>query len=270
MLPRPTHPFWLTALLALLLPLATVAQTNAVPDRQVGTWLIGTLVLPGGPRHWGGYAEVQTRANSLGRQFFYTELKGGVSYDVAKNFTLMLAGGRYSTADYRDLSVGPLNVEGRLWQQLTLTQLAARLKLEHRYRMEERWFRFRDDIVPAGQRRYRTRLRYRFNTLLPLNHPTFTDHTVFLTVYDEVFFNPRGPFFERNRLFAGLGYQFDKHLTVQAGWLNQANYTAASYRQNVFTPQSTVVKNNVALSIIYRLGRKVTPYPPEFVPSQPD
>lgn len=255
--------------LALLLPAAIQAQTNAIPDSQLGTWLVATVVLPGGPKHWGGYAEVQTRANSLGRQFFYTELKGGVSYDLAKNFTLMIAGGRYSTADYRDLSAGPLNVEGRLWQQLTLTQFAARLKLEHRYRMEERWFRFRDDEVPPGLRRYRTRMRYRFNMLLPLNHATFTDKTAFLSVYNEVFFNPRGPFFERNRLYTGLGYQFDKHWTLQAGWLNQANYTAASYRQNVFTPQTTLAKNSVVLSVIYRLSRKAT-ITPEFVPSQPD
>lgn len=246
---------------------AAQAQTNAVPNSQWGTWHIATVVLPGGPKHWGGYVELQARANSLFREYFYTELKGGVSYDVAKNFTLMLAGGRYSTADYRDLSAGPLNVERRLWQQLTLTQFAARLKLEHRYRMEERWYRFRDDVVPAGLSRYRTRMRYRFNAFLPLNKPTFTDNTVFLSAYDEVFFNPRGPFFERNRVYAGAGYQFDAHWTAQVGWLNQANYTPASYRQNVFTPQTTVAKNNVVLSVIYRIGRKATT---EFVPSQPD
>ena len=258
-------------LLALLLPAAAWAQTNAIPDPRTGTWHVATVVLPGGPKHWGGYAEVQTRSNSLFRQYFYTELKGGVSYDVAKNFTLMLAGGRYSTADYRDLSAGPLNVERRLWQQLTLTQFAARLKLEHRYRMEERWYRFRDDVVPAGLSRYRTRMRYRFNAFLPLNKPTFTDKTAFLSVYDEVFFNPRGPFFERNRLYAGVGYQFDKHWTIQAGWLNQANYTPANYRQNVFTPQTTVAKNNVVLSVMYRLGRPATTAAsPEYVPSQPD
>lgn len=252
-----------------LLPTTARAQTTAVADPQWGSWLIGTVVLPGGPRHWGGYAEVQTRANGLGRQFFYTELKGGVSYDLAKNFTLMVAGGRYSTADYRDLGDGPLNIEKRLWQQLTLTHLAARLKMEHRYRVEQRWFTFRDDVVPAGLFRYRNRLRYRFNAFLPLNHPTITEKTAFLSVYDEVFFNPRGPFFERNRVYAGLGYQFNQHLTMQAGWLNQANYTAASYQQNVFTPQTTATKNNVVVSVIYRISRQASTSP-EFVPSQPD
>ena len=71
--------------------------------------------------------------------------------------------------------------------------------------------------MPPGAFRYRNRIRYRFNAFLPLNHPTFTSKTAFLSVYDEVFFNPRGPVFERNRLYAGLGYQFDKHWAVQAG-----------------------------------------------------
>ena len=261
-----------TALALLLcLPVAAQAQSSTSLDPQWGTWLVGTVVLPGGPRRWGGYAELQTRANGLGRQFFYAELKGGLSYELAKNFALLLAGGRYATADYRDLRAGPLSVEKRLWQQLTLTQFAARLKLEHRYRMEERWTRFRDNEVPAGMARYRTRMRYRFGMFLPLNHATFTDHTAFLSVYDEVFFNPRGPFFERNRLYAGLGYQLDKHLTVQAGWLNQANYLPASYRAGTFVPQTTAAKNNVVLSVIYRIQRRQTSAAaPEYVPSQQD
>lgn len=256
-------------LLALAGPAAR-AQTNAIPDRQWGTWLIGTAVLPAGTRGWGGYAEVQTRANGIARQFFYTELKAGVSYDVAKNFGVLLGGGRYSTADYRDLGDGPLNVEGRVWQQLTLTQFTARLKLEHRYRFEQRWYRFRDGVVPAGQRDYRTRMRYRFNMFLPLNHQTFTDNTVFLSAYDEVFFNPRGPFFERNRLYAGAGYQFDQHWTVQAGWVNQANYTPARTTAAAgFVPQTTVAKNNVILSVLYRISRPSRPGR-QYVPSQPD
>ncbi|MFD2786239.1 DUF2490 domain-containing protein [Hymenobacter rubripertinctus] len=245
------------------------AQSLHIKDPQWGSWLITTAVLPGGPRGWGGYAEVQTRTNGVLRQFFYTELKAGVSYGVAKNFNLLLGGGRYSTANYRDLKAGALNVERRLWQQLVLTQFTARLKLEHRYRIEQRWFRFRDDVVPAGAFVYRNRLRYRFNAFLPLNHQTFTDKTVFLSAYNEVFFNPRGPFFERNRLYAGAGYQFDQHWTAQAGWVNQANYTAARNGPAGFVPQTNVAKNNLVLSVLYRISRPDKPAR-QHVPSQQD
>lgn len=262
---------FLTAALSGLAGQAAQAQTNAVQDRQTGTWHIATVVLPGGPKHWGGYVELQARSNGLFRQYFYTEMKGGISYDVAKNFTFMVAGGRYATSDYRDLSEGPLNAEKRLWEQVTFTHYNARLKVEHRYRVEQRWFTFRDGIVPANSSRYRNRIRYRLNAFIPLNNSTVTNKTAFLSLYDEVFFNPKGPFLERNRVYGGAGYQFDSHWTVQAGWLRQSNYTPASYQQNVFTPQGTVSKNNLVLSVMYRLGRRNTEGPaPEYVPSQPD
>jgi hypothetical protein len=248
------------------------AQTNAVYDPRWGTWCIATVQLPAGQKGWGGFAEVQARANSVARQFFYTELKGGATYNLSRSFTLMVAGGRYSTADYRDLGDGPLNTEKRLWEQLTLTQNLSRLKLEHRYRVEQRWFSFRDDITPAGSFTYRNRIRYRFNTFLPLNQPTITDKTVFFSVYDEIFLNPRGPVFERNRVYAGVGYQFDSHWTLQAGWVNQANYSPASFRANVYTPPTTLDKNNVVLALMYRIKRTksaVVPTP-ERVPSQQD
>ncbi len=64
------------------------------------------------------------RANGVLRQYFYHELKGGLSYDLDKNFTV-LGGRRYATSDYQNCETGPLNVEKRL-------------KLEHRYRVEQR------------------------------------------------------------------------------------------------------------------------------------
>ena len=84
-----------------------------------------------------------------------------------------------------------------------------------------------------------------------------------------MFFNPRGPFFERNRLYAGAGYQFDQHWTVQAGWVNQANYTAARNGPTGFVPQTNVAKNNLVLSVLYRINR-TDESNRQYVPSQQD
>ena len=100
------------------------------------------------------------------------------------------------------------------------------------------------------------RLRYRLNAFLPLNKPTITSKTVFLAAYDEIFLNPEGPTFERNRVYAGVGYQFNAHLTVQTGWVNQANYNLPAFRQGQFIPQNTAAKNNVVLALTYRLAHR--------------
>ncbi|WP_080238533.1 DUF2490 domain-containing protein [Spirosoma rigui] len=259
------RPPYVLLIFCLLLTTRLSAQTASQPTTTWGTWHIATLLLPGSETsRFGGFAEVQARANGVFRQYFYNELKGGVSYDIDKNVTAMLAGGRYSTADYRELSAGPLNIEKRLWEQLLFNQYLDRIKFEHRYRIEQRWFTFRN-----GQEEFRSRIRYRLNVFVPLNARKIGPNTTFLSVYDEVFLNPRGPAFERNRLYAGLGYQLDAHWVWQAGWVNQTNYNPASFAQGQFTPIASTGKNNLVLSVIYRLNQHKGS-PAEKLPSQPD
>lgn len=240
----------------------TLAQTSLTPATPLGSWLIATVQLPGGDKKWGGFAELQARSNGTFSQYFYNELKAGVSYDLDKNFSLMVAGGRYATYDYQDLSAGPLNTEKRIWEQLIINQYLTRLKFEHRYRIEQRWFTYRDGTTP-----YRNRIRYRLNMFVPLNNRTITDKTAFLSLYDEIFVNPLGPTFERNRLYAGVGYQFDQRWIIQLGLINQTNYNPATFESGVFTPQLATGKNNIVVGLTYRLKRSKNS---EKLPSQPD
>ncbi|MCB2377221.1 DUF2490 domain-containing protein [Hymenobacter sp. BT635] len=248
---------------ALLAGFLTSPVAQAQTPGTWGNWYIGTVVLPGSvEKKWGGYVEVQARSNRLLNQYFYNELKGGVSYDLDKNFTTLLGFGRYDTFD----EPGPVNTEKRLWQQLVLNQFLDRLKIEHRYRVEQRWLTYRAEDSTA----FRQRLRYRLNAFLPLNNKTVTDRTVFLSVYDEIFLNPKGPVLERNRVYAGLGYQLDRHLSAQLGWLRQDNYSQPTLKQGQLVPLSTSVKNNVVLTLQYRLSHRGTTPRPETLPSQLD
>ncbi|AWM33294.1 DUF2490 domain-containing protein [Hymenobacter nivis] len=245
---------------------AAYAQTPANPAQPWGSWFIATVQLPGDAAHkWGSYAEVQARTDAVFRHYFYNELKAGLSYDVDPNFTVLLGTGRYTTSDYRDLGQGPLNVEKRLWEQVVLTQFSHRLKLEHRYRIEQRWLRFRDDSTA-----FRQRFRYRLNAFFPLNKPTITAGTMFLSAYDEIFLNPNGPVFERNRLYAGVGYQANAHLILQVGFVNQANYNLPAYRAGQFVPQITSAKNNVVVALTYKLAYRAGAPAQEHLPSQQD
>ena len=243
----------------------TVALTSLTPTSPWGTWLICTIQLPAGEKKWGGFAELQARSNDLFRQYFYNELKAGISYDIDRNFSLMVAGGHYATYDYQDLSTGPLNSEKRLWEQLIINQYLSRVKFEHRYRVEQRWFTYRDGTTP-----YRNRIRYRLNMFVPFNNRTITDNTVFLSVYDEIFLNPIGPTFERNRFYAGVGYQLNPQWVLQVGVVNQTNYNPATFESGVFTPQLASGKNNLVVGLTYRLKRRHDGQKLEKLPSQPD
>jgi hypothetical protein len=232
----------------LLFSLFVIAFNVKGQNNKVGTFGIATVVLPGDSAHkWGGYAELQTRSNELMNQFFYYETKAGISYDLDRSFTALLGTGRYVTNENpNNLAVA---TEFRLWEQMTDNQYLYRVKLEHRYRIEQRWV---NGI-------YRNRFRYRLNMFVPLNNTKIVPKTFFISVYDEVFLNNAAPHFERNRFSAALGYQVDKAINVQAGWLNQYNYS----------PTFAAAKNNLALTFMYRINRK-NAKPREHMPSTGD
>ena len=240
-----------TSLLTLLLVILTVCSFKvSAQNNKTGTWGIATVVMPGDSVHkWGGYIELQTRANELFNQFFYTETKGGVSYDIANNYTALFGTGRYVTKDFNNLAGPPTVQEFRMWEQLTINSFLDRIKLEHRYRAEQRWL---NGI-------YRNRFRYRLNAVIPINHKKISPKTFFISIFDEVFFNNKAPHFERNRFSAAVGYQFDKSLSVQAGYLDQYNYSLSS----------AGAKNNLAITVMYRINRK-NGKPKEHIPTSND
>lgn len=135
-----------------------------------------------------------------------------------------------------DIGKGPTTTETRFWEQITSNQFLYRIKLEHRYRVEQRWVN--------GD--YRNRFRYRLNVFVPLNSTKIEAKTWFISVFDEVFLNNKVPNFERNRISAAVGYQFDKSWILQAGWINQYNYSAAAKSD----------KDNIMLILMYRIQRK--------------
>jgi hypothetical protein len=236
---------------SLLIVLITMACHSAMAqNNKTGTWGILTVVLPGDSTHkWGGYIELQSRANTLFNQFFYYETKGGVSYDIAKNYTALIGTGRYITYDFNNLDAPPTVKEFRMWEQLTVNSFLDRIKMEHRYRAEQRWL---NGI-------YRNRFRYRLNLVVPINRKKIEAKTFYISVFDEIFLNNKAPHFERNRFSAAFGYQFDKSLSIQAGWLDQYNYSLTT----------AGAKNNLAITVNYRIHRKNVK-PKEHIPTTDD
>lgn len=236
------------AVFLLLFIMLIISARLHAQNNRTGTFGIATVVLPGDSLHrWGGYAELQTRSDELFSNFFYYETKAGISYDLDRSFTALLGTGRYVTNDNpENLAVA---TEFRLWEQMTVNQFLYRVKIEHRYRIEQRWI----------NGLYRNRFRYRLNVFVPLNHKKIDAKTWFISVYEEVFMNNKVPHFERNRFSAALGYHFDQSINVQAGWLNQYN----------FSPAFAADKNNLALTFMYRINRK-NAKPREHMPSTGD
>lgn len=122
------------------------------------------------------------------------------------------------------------NNEHRFWEQIAYKHGMGRFQLDHRLRLEQRFIEVHSRtaegaVVSEGYTNRQNRLRYRLMLRAPLRKHAIEANTIFISAYDEVFYSWGKPvtFHEpdQNRLFAGLGYQLRKPLTVQAGVLYQ-------------------------------------------------
>lgn len=214
-MPTKINKFFNSIFIVLFL-LAMLSNSSVAQEQQdeLGNWLMyfGTNRITD---DWSIHSEVQYRNHTVGPNIEQLLLRTGLNYHLQKNAILTAGYGYIPSHDYEDDQKSPSSTEHRLFQQLILINKISRLKFEHRYRYEQRW------VDNGTDTDFKTRLRYRLMVFLPLNKPTITKGTIFLGVYDEIFVNTKQTFFDRNRFYAALGYQFSKTTQAQVGYLRQ-------------------------------------------------
>ncbi len=198
----------IVALMALFFSMNALAQTDGL-----GTWNLLNVKKTFNEK-WNAFFEGQLRSQKIYNDFNYHEYKGGIGYNIAKQFNITVAAGQYVTympvGNFKNVT----SSEFRFWQQFTLTNNLNRVKIEHRYRIEQRW----------TSAEYRNRFRYRLSVLVPFNKKKIETGTVYGSVSNEIFLTNVKPYFERNRFAIGIGYVFDDHFTLQSGYLRQYDY----------------------------------------------
>jgi len=181
---------------------------------QLGSWNILTLRQDINEK-WELFGEAQLRSLSFYNEFHYYEMKAGLQYNIDSVFSILSGAGSYNTYSAGDNFNLPIqNREIRSWIEVRMKQQLKRLLFDHRYRAEQRF-------TSNG---YRNRFRYRLSLTIPLNSPEIKAGTYFLQSWNEIFFTDREPFFERNRIYIGGGYRFNKTVTFQTGYIHQFDY----------------------------------------------
>lgn len=220
---------WLVVLLWLCTTMV-MAQNREVP--KTGNWLIYFGNQNFGNNKWVWHNEVQYRNYNLLGQKEQLLLRTGIGRYLSENNNILSAG-------YAYIDTNPLRFEGeiafldednsfgehRLWQQFITRQRFGRFYLLHRYRYEQRFFDNND---------FRTRFRYFLSFNIALNKPEIEPGTLLFSAYNEVFVNGERsdtrPFFDRNRLYAALGYQFTPFVRIDCTYRSGGNAAGCECR----------------------------------------
>ncbi len=161
---------------------------------------------------WSIHSEAQHRNHTVEPNIEQLLLRTGLNWHFGRPHILTLGYGYITGHTPNEDILNPNTVEHRIFQQFITLSFIKHWRLEHRFRLEQRWI---EDI-------YRNRVRYRLQASYPLNGKKIQAGVAYLNFYDEIFINFQGNAFDRNRVYGALGYQFHHSVQAQLGILNQA------------------------------------------------
>lgn len=209
----------MTALIiVLMLPLFSQGQ-----DSNFGNWLIyiGNKKLN---QKWNIHNEVQYRNYNAIGDLEQLLLRIGLGFTFNENKNNLLFGYGYILSENYIGNTDEKVVinEHRIFQQFTSNQKIGSVKLGHRYRFEQRFV--------EGD--FKMRFRYFLSLNIPLSKE---NNTYYLSAYNEIFLNTKTAIFDRNRVYAGLGYNLNKGIRIEAGYMNQFFETTSRDQFNIIT-----------------------------------
>jgi long-subunit fatty acid transport protein len=184
-------------------------------------------------KKWNWHNEVQYRNYNFIGDLNQLLLRTGIGYNLTENNNNILLGyGFIHTERYLANAKDKIAVdEHRIYQQFITKQNFNRVFIQHRYRIEERF-------LPND---FQIRFRYFVSLNIPLNNKTMIKNTVYASAYNEIFLNGKATIFDRNRLYAGMGYVLNKNIKVELGFMAQ---TLEQTNRNQF---QIIVFNNLPL-----------------------
>ena len=190
-----------------------VTTTGFSQSSDLGNWMIyfGNKKIN---EKWNWHHEVQYRNYDAIGDLEQLLLRTGIGYNLSENNNNILLGyGYINSQNYiSDSDEKNSFSEHRIYQQFITKQNLGRLKIQHRYRIEERWVEDQD---------FKLRFRYFLSLNLPLNNIEIIDKTFYLSSYNEIFINHKETVFDRNRLYGGLGYKLNNLVKFEIGYMNQ-------------------------------------------------
>lgn len=153
-------------------------------------------------------------------------LRTGLGYNLSEgNNNVLLGYGFIGSENYDGLGEKSRVNEHRIYQQFATKQSFGRFLWGHRYRFEQRFI----------EEKYKMRLRYFVNLRIPLNKKLLEHGAVYLSGYNEVFMDvKKESAFDRNRLYAGLGYQINDAIKIETGYMNQFMSSINRDQLNIF------------------------------------
>ena len=140
-------------------------------------------------------------------------IRTGIGYNLNKNNNILLGYGFIETfTNEASTSNKKKIVENRIYQQYSNKHPINNYFITHRIRFEERFI----------EKTLEYRIRYFISLNKPLNKSKMEKNAIYLSSYNEIFVKPTNQFFDRDRIYGGLGFLLNNNVKIETGYMIQA------------------------------------------------
>lgn len=162
---------------------------------------------------WNWHNEVQYRNYNFAGDLEQLLIRTGIGYNLSENNNNLLLGYAYvHSKPYITGTDDKTNTnEHRIFQQFITKEKFARVNIQHRYRFEQRFI----------EEDFKMRARYFLSLNVPINKKEMEKNALYASAYNEIFINTKPNYFDRNRIYGGLGFCFNKNYKVEVGLMSQ-------------------------------------------------
>jgi len=197
---------------------------------------------------WGIHAEVQWRRHNFLSDDQQLLLRTGADYHLKNGSRITVGYAFIKTYPYGEFAVANAFPEHRLWQQFLTAQTLGKVKLTHRYRLEQR-FIGNANTGQLSNGRYENRMRYMAKVVRNI---TANEHPLFVALYNEILINFGKEvgynIFDQNRLYGALGFTISPQLKLEIGYLYQV------VQQRSLDLITSVPRNKIEHNHTFQLG----------------
>jgi hypothetical protein len=196
----------------ILIALFTGGNKLCAQNNEVGNWLIyfGNQRIN---KDWNWWNEVQYRNYNFIGDLRQLVFRTGIGYNLTENNNNVLLGYAfvYSEPYIPGTNKKTSNSNNTIYQQFITRQNFGRVFIQHRYRIEERFF--------ASD--FGMRFRYFLSFNIPLNQKVMDPKAVYLSAYNEIFLRSTNPVFDQDRIYGAVGYVINNNLRLETGLMYQ-------------------------------------------------
>ncbi len=182
------------------------AQTN-----KIGNWFIyfGNQKIN---KRFNFHNEIQYRNYNFIGDINQLLIRSGIGYTLDNKDNILLGYGYIQSYTNETVaSKKKSTIENRIYQQYLTKHSIDKYFFVHRLRFEERFL----------NNSLQFRFRYFLSLNMPLNKEKMEKNTIYLSSYNEFFLKPTNEFFDRNRIYGGLGFAINKDVKIETGYMIQ-------------------------------------------------